>query len=179
MRLLYLVSVHEVLTSVPIRNESGGLIAFTARQPDGTFAAVLTRAQWDEFRRTKWVNPTLDVGFLVPDVKVQATDGRIFTTLEECQAYEELLFLNEEIPEEPGLREAHHIPESNHSADPAALDTALEAAIVKAVSSKSLLVADLDHLGASKDEIKAVMKQTKLLRWAGPRICLAKTSDAS
>lgn len=176
MRTLLLVSLHEVNVSQPIRSTNGQLMAFTKRQPDGAFAAELTREQWDELRRTRWACPVLDTSFLIPDVKFQAHDGKICATLEECQAHEELLFLNEEIPEEPGLREAHHIPESNLPADLAELDTALEAAIVKAVSSKSLLVADLAHLGASKDEIKAVMKQTKWLRWAGPRICLAKTS---
>ena len=160
------VSFHEVNVSQPIRSTNGQLMAFTQRQPNGVFAAVLTRAQWDELRRTHWTCPILDGGFLVPDVDFQATDGRTFTTLEECQAHEESLFLNEETtpPEE----------EPKTAAAPAELDTTLEAAIVKAVSPKSLLVADLNHLGASKDEIKAVMKQTKLLRWAGPRICLAK-----
>lgn len=172
MKIRYLASFHEVNVSQPIRSTNGQLMAFTQRQPNGVFAAVLTRAQWDELRRTRWACPVLDTSFLIPDVDFQAEDGRTFATLEECIAHEDGDYVSN--LGQHGLTAPKEEP--NPPADPAALDTALEAAIVKAVSSKSLLVADLAHLGASKDEIKAVMKQTKWLRWAGPRICLAKTS---
>ena len=73
---------------MPIRRETGELIIHTSQQADGSFAAELTREQWDEFRRTKWACPVLENGFLVPDVRFQAEDGKQFTALEACMAHE-------------------------------------------------------------------------------------------
>lgn len=178
MRTLLLVSLHEVNVSQPIRSTNGQLMAFTKRQPDGAFAAELTREQWDELRRTRWACPVLDTSFLIPDVKFQAEDGKIFTTLEECQAHEESLFLNEEIPEEPSLREAHHIPDPKMPTDPA--DGLLHSRILNAVADGSVHINDLaDRLSEDREKIKAVVKESSFLKWSGPRVAMVETSIPS
>ena len=173
MKIRYLVSYHDVSTSQPIRDVMGQLLCFTTLQPNGKFAAELTRAQWDLLRATRWTSPIQDIGFLIPDVDFKASDGTIFPTLEACGDYEQSLFLNEQLPKEPGLREAHHIPEIPNLA-------ILESRILTAVSQESVHTKDLQkQLEVSGEDIKAVVSASQFLIWKGPRVALASISTPS
>jgi hypothetical protein len=175
MTLRYLVSYHDVNTSQPIRDVMGALICFTTLQPNGKFAAVLTRLKWDLLRATRWTSPIQDIGFLIPDVDFQANDGKIFTTLEECAEHEQSLFLNEEEKSDAGA--ACCVFDDIHASTDL---TVLESRILTAVSQGSVHTKDLrEQLEVSGEDIKAVVSASQFLVWKGPRVALAAISTPS
>lgn len=206
MTLRYLVSYHDVNTPQPIRDVMGALICFTTLQPNGKFAAELTRAQWDLLRATRWTSLIQDIGFLIPDVDFKASDGKIFTTLDECAEHEAhtqrqkdatertfAMFESSKLPELPKEVESREdeivqeivadrefgLREAHHIRETTNL-AVLESRILTAVSQGSVHTKDLrEQLEVSGEDIKAVVSASQFLVWKGPRVALASISTPS